>query len=147
MDNLSELRDIHLPEQINLFPLGYGSVLLMIIFVCLVFSWPYLRRLYLQSKKNYAFRVLAALNQKNMAGVCKISELLRRICKIKHKKAVALYGADWANFLAQTSKRKLPKYQMDILINAPYAPAWLELSQNDFEALKNFATNWVENNL
>ena len=147
MDNLSELRDIHLPEQINLFPLGYGSILFMVVLAGLLFSWPYLRRLYLQSKKNYAFRFLASLSQNNMAGVCKISELLRRICKIKHKKAVALYGGDWADFLAHTSKKKLPKYQMEILINAPYAPAWLELSADDFTALKDFAKNWVENNL
>lgn len=147
MDNLSELRDIHLPEQISLFPLGYGSVLFMVILVFLVFSWPYFRRLYLQSKKKYAFAFLASLNQKNMAEVCKISELLRRICKIKHKKAVALYGKDWADFLAHTSKKKLPEHQMKILINAPYAPAWLELSADDFTSLKDFAKNWVENNL
>ena len=147
MNNLPELRDIHLPEKISLFPLGYGAVFLMALLICLILLAPYFRHLYLQSKKKYAFDFLNALTQKNMASVCKISELLRRICKIKHKKAVALYGADWAGFLNETSKEKLPKYQMNILINAPYAPLWNELSDDDFNALKNFAKNWVESNL
>ena len=147
MNNLPELRDIHLPEKISLFPLGYGAVFLMALLVCAVLLWPYFRHLYLQSKKKYAFDFLGALTQKNMASVCKISELLRRICKIKHKKAVALYGTDWADFLNQTAKQKLPKQQMTILINAPYALASSVLSDGDFSALKNFAKDWVESNL
>ena len=147
MDNLPELRDIHLPEEIGLFPLGYGTLALMVLFAVLIVMTPYFRHLYLQSKKKYAFDFLNALTQKNMASVCKISELLRRICKIKHKKAVALYGDEWGDFLNKTSQVKLSKQQMKILLNAPYAPLWLEVSRDDFSALRNFAQKWVEANL
>lgn len=147
MDNLPELKDIHLPPEIGLFPLGYGAVTLVIIFVLLIVLTPYFRYLYLQSKKKYALDVLNALKQNNMSSICKISELIRRICKIKHKKAVALYGAAWADFLNKTSDEKISLSQMNILVNAPYAPATLEVNQKDFSALKHFAQKWVEANL
>lgn len=147
MDNLPELRDIHLPQNISLFPLGYGAILFFVLLICLIIFLPYFRHLYLQSKKKYAFDFLNALTQKNMANVCQISELLRRICKIKHKKAVALFGEAWADFLGRTAKKKLPKYQMKILMNAPYAPAYNDVPEQDFNAIKDFAKDWVENNL
>lgn len=147
MNNLPELRDIHLPEEITLFPLGYGSLFFMVVFVCLIALTPYFRHLYLQSKKKYAFDYLAALTTQNMQSACKISELLRRICKIKHKKAVALFGPAWIDFLNRTSAIKLSDSQVKILANAPYAPATLDLSEEDFKALKDFAKKWVEANL
>lgn len=147
MDNLPELRDIHLPEEIGLFPLGYGTIFFMILLVCLIALTPYFRYLYLQSKKKYAFDYLAALTAQNMQSACKISELLRRICKIKHKKAVALFGPAWIEFLNQTGGVKLTDSQVKILANAPYAPATLDLPEEDFKALKDFATKWVEANL
>lgn len=147
MNDLPELRDIHLPEPIGLFPLGYGFLLLMGLAVCLMFLIPYLRYKYLKGKKKYAFDLLADLTTANMENVCRISELLRRICKIRHKKAVALYGADWASFLNKTGSAKLSDAQMTLLINAPYAPATNEVNQQDFMFVKNFAKQWVETNL
>lgn len=147
MNNLPELKDIHLPEKITSIPLGYGSVLFMFILVCLIVFWPYLMHLYLQTKKKYALRLLDSLNQSSTSSVCKISEVLRRICKIKYKDSVGLYGTKWADFLNRTSSKKLPPYLMTILINAPYAPAWNQLNEHDFKEIKNFATDWVRYNL
>lgn len=147
MDNLPELRDIHLPEEIGLFPLGYGTIVLMVFIVCLIALLPYFRHLYLQSKKKYAFDILNALQEQNMQSVCKISELLRRICKIKHKKAIALFGPAWIDFLNQTAAKKLSDSQIKILINAPYAPETLNIPEQDFNAVKDFAKTWVEANL
>lgn len=147
MDNLPELRDIHLPEEIGLFPLGYGTIVLIVLLISLIALFPYFRRLYLQSKKKYAFDILNALQEQNMQSVCKISELLRRICKIKHKKAVALFGPAWIDFLNQTAANKLSEAQIKILVNAPYAPETLNIPEQDFNAVKDFAKSWVEANL
>ena len=147
MDNLPELRDIHLPKEINLFPLGFGSIMIIVLLIILILSLPYFRYLYLKSKKKYARDILQGLKEKNMSDVCKISELLRRICKIKHKKAVALYGKEWAEFLNKTGGLKLSKEQMDILVSAPYAPPSQPLSEQDFKSMQEFASQWVENNL
>jgi len=147
MNDLPLLRDIHLPDPIGLFPLGYGSLLLMGLFAVFVLSLPYLRYTYLKSKKKYALDLLQLITDKKMKSVCQISELLRRICKIKHKKAVALYGMPWADFLSKTTSQKLSPSQMQILINAPYAPSESQISDNDFDSIKTFAKHWVETNL
>ena len=91
MDDLPELRDIHLPEPIGLFPLGYGfiSSICILVFAALVFF--FWRKAYLKSKKHYALQAIKNLNDATIDSVCQISQMLRRICKIKHKKAVALY--------------------------------------------------------
>ena len=87
---MPELRDIHLPEPIGLFPLGYGfiSSVCILIFAALVFF--FWRKAYLKSKKHYALQSIKNLNDATIDNICQISQMLRRICKIKHKKAVAL---------------------------------------------------------
>lgn len=147
MDDLPELRDIHLPEEITRFPLGYGVICFFVILALLVLILPYLRHLYLKSRKYYALNLIKAINKADMEGVCKISEVLRRVCKVKHKKAVSLYGKDWAEFLQKKTSHQIAKKQMDLLINAPYAPSVANVQEKDFEALKSFALLFVEENL
>ena len=147
MDDLPQLRDIHLPPEIMRFPLGYGFLTLLVIFLLLIVLAPYFRYLYLKSRKYFAFQKIAVLKNGDMADVRQISELLRRVCKIKHKKAVALYGKEWVDFLAQTTHGTLSAHQFDVLLNAPYAPLSMTLAQKDFEAIKAFAKQWLEDNL
>ncbi|MBR2300017.1 MAG: DUF4381 domain-containing protein [Alphaproteobacteria bacterium] len=147
MDDLPELRDIHLPQEITRFPLGYGVICFLVITALLVLFSPYLKHLYFKSKKRYALNLIKTLQHENMADVCKISEILRRVCKVKYKKAVSLYGKEWADFLQKKTFHKISKKQIDLLVNAPYAPLSSNIEKKDFEALKNFARLWVEENL
>ena len=147
MDDLPELRDIHLPEEMMMFPLGYGMIVLLVLALVFAVLFPFLKRAYLRSKKHYALCFLKNLRQENMKDVCQISEILRRVCKIRHKRAVALFGKPWADFLKKTTSGKLSQKEFDILINAPYAPLELNVEKKDFEAIKNFALQWVEDNL
>lgn len=147
MNDLPLLRDIHLPPAITKFPLGYGFLFLLAFFVVCVALTPYFRHLYLKSKKQYTLRLLQNLKQENLGDVCKISEILKRVCKIKHKKAVAFYGDKWADFLKSTTSYKISPELLNVLINAPYAPCDLSIKKTDFEDIKSFARQWVEENL
>lgn len=147
MDNLPLLRDIHLPGPVPRFPLGYGVIIFLALLAAVVLLSPYLRKLYLKSKKRYALILLKNMNESNIQNLCAISELLRRICKLKYKSAVALYGHDWAAFLNEKSSLKLPEKLMRLLIDAPYAPKNIQISKSDFEAIQNFAASFVETNL
>lgn len=147
MDDLPELRDIHLPDPIGLFPLGFGFISLLVCLVLgLVFFFVF-RHYYLKSKKHYALEFIKKIEDKNIEGVRQISEMLRRICKIKHKKAVALYNKQWADFLNKNTTSKLPSDVLQILIDAPYAPSLTPVSDAHFTQIKEFALNWVEANL
>ncbi len=147
MDDLPELRDIHLPDPIGLFPLGAGfwSLIFFLFAAALLFFIG--RHYYLKSKKHYAIEFIKNIKKQDIDGVRQISEMLRRICKIKHKKAVALYNKQWADFLNKNSSVKLSNDVLNVLINAPYAPSQTPVSKTCFAQIKDFALSWVETNL
>jgi len=111
------------------------------------FLAPTFRKLYLKSKKRYALKILNSINQKDVAALCKISEILRRTCLIKHKDAVTLSGADWAIFLNKHSHTKIEKSLLSLLVDAPYMPESKQITADDFDKIKNFALSFVEDNL
>lgn len=150
MDNLPELRDIHLPtESISVFPLAYGwwAVLGTIIVLCL-FIWLIIL-IRKQSKKLYAKYLLNKFaKENNLKSAVAMSEILRRICLKKYPKAVALSGKNWTDFLLSKSKNNLKEKSLILLQTAPYR------SENDafFEPqdiidLREFCFKWVGENL
>lgn len=147
MDNLPLLKDIHIPEPVTRFPLGYGMIILLVLLFLLVLFLPYIRKLYLKSKKRYALSLIKDLNEPCTQNLRLISELLRRICKLKYPSAVSLYGQEWSNFLSTKTPFKLPKQLLNLLTNAPYAPKELEISKSDFELIQKFAVSFAEANL
>lgn len=147
MDNLPLLKDIHLPDPITRFPLGYGIILLTLVLILLICLFPYFKKLYLKSKKRFTLHLLKGINDANISNLCLISEILRRICKLKHQSAVSLYGTAWADFLNQKSTVKLPSKLMQLLVNAPYAPKNTTIPPSDFKAIQDFAVSFTENNL
>lgn len=147
MDNLEALKDIHLPDAITRFPLGWGVVMILCALALAVVLLPFLYRIWLKSKKRYALKNLNKLTEMNMDSVCTISELLRRICILKYPDAVALSGKKWIDFLRTKTSQKIEKSAADILSFGPYMPKDTTVNQADFEALKNFARTFLEDNL
>ena len=147
--NLPELRDIHLPDGVSLFPPAYGwwvilgSVLLLL---ALIELFLILRR---KSKKRYALYLLQHIPQDNIAAAAlQISEILRRICVFKYKDAAVLYGSAWLDFLNQHSKNKLGEQAAKLLLDAPYMnPESVSYTQQDLERLRQFSTRWIGENL
>lgn len=149
MDNLPELRDIHLPSaDVAIFPLAYGwwvMLLILIVFVGLFFLIRFTVR---KSKKRYALRLLANENRPNLSSAVKISEILRRICVYKYKNATILFGAEWIDFLNQHSKEKISGKTAQLLIDAPYINDNSQVySTDDVRQLYVFCKNWIGENL
>ena len=150
MDNLPELRDIHLPtDGVSFFPLAYGwwGLLLLIVLLLVgikVFFW--LRK---TSKKVYAFYLLRkTMSDNSPAAAVQMSELLRRICVSRYPEAVALNGAEWIGFLNGKSKEKLNLKTADLLQNAPYIPETSKAySEDDVMDLRQFCRRWIGENL
>ena len=147
--NLPELRDIHLPDGVSVFPPAYGWwVLLGGVILLLVLSrvFLFIRR---KSKKRYALYLLAHIHQGNVvASALQMSEILRRICVYKYPEAAALYGQSWIDFLNQHSKLKLSGKSAELLLNAPYMNSETEAySAQEVEELQCFCTAWIGENL
>lgn len=148
-DNLPQLRDIHLPEGVSVWPLSYGWWILIVgIFTISAsfFAIKYLRR---KSKKLYALHLLKNIsNHTVIPSAAAVSEILRRICIYKYPSAVSLSGNDWVKFLHIHTKAKLSAQAQKLLTESPYMP--LEnspYSQQDFDDLLKFCTTWIGENL
>lgn len=149
MNNLPEIRDIHIPDGVSIFPLAYGWwFVLAIVIVCVICVWA-VRRAIKTSRKYYAIKTLSLISVDNpVTAAIKISELLKRICISKYKTASALYGKDWVDFLNSHTTFKLDNNAADLLIYAPFIG---EKSRTyittDAEKLKHFAKIWIGENL
>lgn len=148
-DNLPELRDIHLPSaDISVFPLAYGwwVTLAAVAAVCLA-VWL-VRLLLRKSKKRYALKLLENARRPEIASAVKMSEILRRICVYKYKRAAALFGKDWIDFLNSRSKKKIEGKTAQLLLDAPYVNAGSRVyDSSDVAELYRFCQSWIGENL
>lgn len=148
-DNLPELRDIHLPEGVSMFPpaYGWGVILASIIAIFIVIELALLIRR--KSKKLYAMRLIKQVNNQNIVdSALQMSEILRRICVYKYKSAASLFGKEWIEFLNQHTKLKLEGKAVNLLIDAPYiAKNTKTYNAEDAVVLQNFCKNWIGENL
>lgn len=150
MDNLPELRDIHLPDdEISFFPLAYGwwGILLLVVAFVVFF------KLCLWARKTsaaiYARKLLKELkDDRSMSSVVKISEILRRICVRRYPQAVSLYGDNWIKFLNSRSKKQLDGDIAELLKNAPFMNInSVSVDIKKYQELWNFCYEWIGENL
>lgn len=150
MDNLPELRDIHLPtEGISIFPLAFGwwgILAFVIIFLVLIKIISVFRR---QSKKLYARYLLNKTAKENsLASAVEMSEILRRICLKKYPEAVAYDGKRWSDFVQNKCKLKLNEKTLLLLQTAPYRAQNDDFfTPQDVADLRKFCFAWVGENL
>lgn len=147
MDNLPLLKDIHLPDDVWLFPLGYGLWFVIILPILLYFIHKIAHNIRQKSKKYYALFLLSMAKDNNFNTVVKISEILRRICLYKYHEAINLFGQDWIDFLNSKSKKNIKGKTADLLVYAPYLPENKQYSQADYNKLRDYVRHWIGENL
>ncbi len=149
MNNLPEIRDIHIPDGVSILPLATGwwvvlsgIVLCFIIFQLLLWG---LRT----SRKYYALKTLKAIDTVNpVLATIEISQLLKRVCAFKYKNALALYGKDWINFLNTHSHKPISEKSAELLMFAPFMDKHNSTYlATDAEDIKHFAKTWIGANL
>ncbi len=147
--NLPELRDIHLPDGVSVFPPAYGwwVILASILAIFIIIELAILIRR--KSKKIYALRLIKQVHNQNVvASALQMSEILRRICVYKYKTAATLFGKEWIEFLNQHTKHKLEGKTANLLIDAPYiAQDTKSYNIDDVINLQNFCKSWIGENL
>lgn len=150
MDNLPELRDIHLPtDGISFFPLAYGWwILIVFLLLLLIISWM-AKKIWRESARIYAKHLLKPLKENlSIETVIKLSEVLRRTCLKKYPQAVSLSGQEWIDFLNKNSKNKLSSETSRLLLDAPYMNQQnASYKQEDVLSLWQFCADWIGDNL
>ena len=149
MDNLPELRDIHIPDGVSAFPPAYGWWVVLAGVVALFLLAELFLILRRASKKLYARRLLKNITSSSPVNAAvQMSEILRRICVYKYPEAAALSGRAWIEFLNAHAGTALSGQAAELLINAPYVPADAESYHSaDLEALRRFCYDWIGENL
>jgi hypothetical protein len=130
VEELAQLKDIHLPEAISWWPLAPGWYGLMLLIVCLVISLVYMahkRAMYSRPKKQ-ALALLATYKQayerdcNAQLTSARISELLKRVALVYYPRAevAGLQGMSWVDFLNTTSKKLDFKPIANMLLESPF---------------------------
>lgn len=149
-DNLSGLRDIHLPESgVSLFPIAGGWWIVLLILIGGGIAYYTGKKIWLASARIYTRRILLSLKDDvELPAAIKMSEILRRACVRKYPDAVALSGNDWIKFLNQKSKYNLDKNAAELLKDAPFiAPESKSVRSGDMRNLWQFCYDWIGDNL
>ena len=148
-DNLPELRDIHLPDGISLFPPAYGWWVIVGAIIGSVLFYRLIRLMLQKSKKRYALRLLKTPADNNFIHQASaMSTILRRICIYKYPEAIVLTGKQWTDFLNSKCKEKLDDKTAELLLNAPYMPDNRNVfSAEDIDKLQTFCQKWIGENL
>lgn len=148
-NNLPELRDIHLPDGVSVWPPAYGWYVILLSVIGIFLLYELYRLWRRKSKKLYALRLLAQANNfKVVAAARQMSEILRRICIFKYPEAAALFGKPWIDFLNNHTKMPISGKAALLLSDAPYISVKsTRFNAEDLEELRRFCQNWIGENL
>lgn len=150
-DPLAQLRDIHLPAEVDWWPLapgwwGLGAIIL----AALVLVWLWRRRRRQRSYQRVALRHLARLEEQYASEpenlVRELSVLLRRVAALYYPESAGLAGREWLEFLDRTLGEKAEANPFSAgegqsLADAPYRPV-LE-SEVDRDTLVELVRRWI----
>ncbi len=144
-----EIKDIHIPQGVDVFPLAYGWWILFFSIIALFLIIKLIIFGIKTSKKHYALKKLKNIDTNSaVEAVIEMSLLLRRICNAKFKQASALYGQDWLDFLTKHSKHTLSEKASKLLVFAPFMDKnSTQYSSLDAQEVKDFCKHWIGENL
>ena len=148
-ENLPELRDIHLPDGVSIWPPAYGWFVILLLIAAVFLLYELYRLWRRKSKKLYALRLLAQTQQfEVVASARQMSEILRRICIFKYPGAASLFGKNWIEFLNKHTKKPISGQAAILLSDAPYISIKSSrFTAEDLEELRQFCRAWIGENL
>lgn len=153
-DPLSQLRDIHLPDPVGLWPLAWGWWLLIALFAIALMAGLYHWRRH-QRQRRYRRQAKAELesayrdyrdNGDTSRYLQNLSLTLRRaaLTAFPRSQVAGLKGEAWLEFLDQSlpgSQTPFTQGEGRVLALGPYQPK----PQANVKALHRLAKDWIEN--
>ena len=149
---LADLRDIHLPDAVALWPLAPGWWILFGSIVAVALAVHLFLRVRRRSLKRAALRELDGIVESLHSGAdasdlaLRLATLLRRvaIARFRRRDVASLHGADWSRFLIRTSgDRGLTEAVVHDLAFAVYAGPKCAPDASRFEQWITAARHWI----
>jgi Domain of unknown function (DUF4381) len=150
-DLLKQLRDIHYPPAIKIWPLAVAWYVVIAFFLCALVAIFYRRfRQYKRDQlKRMVLKQIEELQEKRGMGKNiseELSKLLKRaaLARYPRHEVAGLFGEDWLLFLDKTSTTTdFSKGLGRLLLVYPYQKAQQDLPDPLFHLIQN----WVKKNL
>lgn len=113
MNPLQDLKDIHAPISIEIWPPAYGWWLLGIVVVvgiCLLTIWLVKARKVTLAKRQ-ALKSLQQIDDANLSGLSQLNQLLKRVAMtyFPNQNVPEMHGDKWTAFLVKTLPNKQAK--------------------------------------
>jgi hypothetical protein len=150
MTPLEQLKDIHIPQQVSLWPPAYGWWLLalLIIITIAVITVVVLKRRRFYAPKREALTLLAKISSDQKDWPVRMNTLLKRVCLhyFSQKQLAKLHSAQWQTFLAD----QLPNSKQTAF-NTAFSALQAQLYRpdapkaDDFEHIQTQMTMWLKN--
>lgn len=149
--DLSQLKDISLPNAINDWPIAFGWWALLVITLLsllgAVYFWQYVKA---KNANKKAARHLLKLkyhqfkaDSDSLAFLQQSNQILKRYCLKQYPNAVSLSGLAWIDFLIHHSEKTLFNEE---LAHAMSEGLYQEHCQYDADNLYNVCASWLKNN-
>jgi hypothetical protein len=149
--DLSQLKDIHLPNVITAWPTSFGWWTLLTVIIVLTLAGLYFRNQ--ERKKNANKRAALILldnqyaqfkaNNNAQTFLQQSNQILKRYCLDKYPEAVSLSGPAWTDFLIRHSHKTFFNAE---LANAISQGLYQAHCQFDAQALYLACGSWLKNN-
>ncbi len=146
---LANLRDIHLPEAVSIWPLGPGYyALLALVIVVLLLIIKHRHHRNRTAPKREALLTLTKIETSYHEGAppklvaAEVNHLLKQVALVYHPRTdvAGLHSVDWLSFLESTSRNIDFKSVQAGLVDTPFNPD----SEEDLDALLSAARRWIQ---
>lgn len=147
---LANLRDIHLPPAISIWPPAPGWFVLagVMLLIAAGIVYYFLRRWMRNKPKRIAYKRLCELQKNYIAdrqstkALADINEILKRVVLVYYPKteSAALHGEAWLSFLDTCSRKSNFRQHGRLLITGPYQSSL----DADLEQIFVICKQWVK---
>jgi len=149
--DLSQLKDIHLPNAISDWPIAFGWWTLLILIVLTIGAGLYFWRRYKakNANKKAALQLLELTyiqfksDQNSHNFLQHSNQVLKRFCLKQYPAAVSLSGSAWTDFLIRHSEKT---FFNENLVHAMSQGIYQSNCQYDADELYKACSSWLKNN-
>ncbi|MFU1598739.1 DUF4381 domain-containing protein [Alteromonas macleodii] len=145
-DPLAQLRDIHVPTEVNIWPLDWGWWVAIAVFLLALFCLYKTITAHIRHNKarKQALALLESISAQQSNWPVALNSILKRTAMSYYptQQVAGLYGKQWQAFLTSALKSSDSKLESDLgllVSNVYQAPP----TPSDFETCKGAVKNWL----
>ncbi|USI29915.1 DUF4381 domain-containing protein [Alteromonas macleodii] len=145
-DPLAQLRDIHVPTEVNIWPLDWGWWVAIAVFLLALFCLYKAITAHIRHNKarKQALALLESISAQQSNWPVALNSILKRTAMSYYptQQVAGLYGKQWQAFLTSALKSSDSKLESDLglLVNNVYQAT---PNPSDFETCKGAVKNWL----